>query len=211
LSRFEKLAETWDADPAKRRRARVWARAVRKHIPEGGNAIAMEYGCGTGLLSCHLHTELKRIIMVDSSQGMLDILKAKIQAHDIPNMAPRRMDLTRDPLPEMKLDLLYTAMTLHHIRDIDAILKAFFSLLKEGGRLCIIDLDAEDGSFHGLSFDGHRGFHRQNLKARLRLVGFCRIRDRSVYSITKMNAGGIQKRFPLFLMTARKPEPGGRS
>jgi ubiquinone/menaquinone biosynthesis C-methylase UbiE len=208
LSCFDDLAEKWDADPAKRERALAWAREIRKQVPLTRNMTAMEYGCGTGLLSLHLHADLGHIIAADRSQGMLDVLDARIRTHGIPNMETQRLDLTEDPLPMMKLDLIYTAMTLHHIADIDRILEAFSSLLKEGGWLGIIDLDTEDGSFHGFSFDGHRGFDRKILAGRLRQAELLDIRSCTVCTITKVVGGGREQRFPLFFMRGRKAETG---
>ena len=62
-------------------------------------------------------------------------------------------------------------MVLHHVGDIDTIIKKFHDLLNPGGYLAIADLYSEDGSFHGEGFHGHRGFDPVSLAALLQKQG----------------------------------------
>jgi hypothetical protein len=63
-------------------------------------------------------------------------------------------------------------MALHHITDLDRVLTSFAALLARGGSLAIVDLDHEDGSFHGEGFAGHHGFRRPELARQLAAAGF---------------------------------------
>ena len=65
------------------------------------------------------------------------------------------LDLTRDPPPPGRFGLVASLLALHHVPDVDGILRAFHSTLEPGGILCISDLDLEDGSFHGPGVDVH--------------------------------------------------------
>jgi hypothetical protein len=94
-------------------------------------------------------------------------------------------------------------MTLHHIPDTDAILRRFHAVLARGGRLCIADLDTEDGSFHGAGFDGHRGFDRSELAAKARAAGFASAEFSTACEMDKP-VDGRPRRYPIFLMVARK-------
>ena len=42
-------------------------------------------------------------------------------------------------------------MTMHHIEDVSALVRTFRGMLKPGGWLAPVDLDTEDGSFHGVA------------------------------------------------------------
>lgn len=44
---------------------------------------ALEYGCGTGLLSFNLQPFLGKIVLADTSEEMLEVLKEKIAASQI--------------------------------------------------------------------------------------------------------------------------------
>ena len=81
------------------------------------------------------------------------------------------------------------------------ILRRFHAVLKRPGFLCIADLDAEDGSFHGEGFDGHLGFDREQLADKVRAAGFASVRFTTAYEMTKVVAGG-KRTFPIFLMVA---------
>ena len=59
---------------------------------------------------------------------------------------------------EGSFDLIYTLMVLHHVGDVETIIRKFRGLLNPGGYLAIADLYSEDGSFHGEGFSGHMGF-----------------------------------------------------
>ncbi len=92
-------------------------------------------------------------------------------------------------------------MTLHHIPDTAAILRAWHVALRPGGWLFICDLDAEDGSFHRYDFDGHHGFARPALAELTRAAGFTAITFETPYVIQRET-----RRYPLFLLTARRME-----
>jgi len=202
---FDERARDWDSDPGKVDRARVVAEAIRAAVPLKPGMTALEYGCGTGLLSFALQPEFKSITLADTSQGMLDVLSEKIKTAGATNMHPLRLDLATDPPPVSRYGIIYSLMTLHHIRETDKVLSQFHYLLEVGGHLCISDLEKEDGSFHGAAVtDVHQGFDRAGLQRQVEKAGFRDLNFTTVHVITR-RVDGIEKEFPLFLMVARKP------
>jgi 2-polyprenyl-3-methyl-5-hydroxy-6-metoxy-1,4-benzoquinol methylase len=179
------------------------AEAVRKAVPLHRQMRALDYGCGTGLLSFPLKDELGAILMADSSGGMLDVVAEKIAAQGVGSMTPVKLDLLIDPPPAQRFDLIVTAMTLHHVPDTDHILRIFHDLLQPAGYLCIADLDLEDGSFHGPEIDVHHGFDRGDLSRRAAQAGFADVQFQTVFSIAKERETGTRD-YPVFLMTARR-------
>jgi len=203
MTYFDLMAKEWDSVPRRIERARAVAEAIKTSIHLSPSMKAFEYGCGTGLLSFELQPYLGHITLADSSSGMVAVLEEKIKSRGIQNMAPLRLDLSIDPLPQERYYLLYTLMTLHHIPDTDRVLRGFYTLLASQGYLCIADLDKEDGSFHGAGFDGHNGFDRDELGDRLTRLGSRNTRFTTCYQMTKEVETGV-KTFPLFLMIAEK-------
>ena len=200
---FDAKAQEWDNDPVKLERAAAVAAAIRNRVRLSPDLSALEYGCGTGLLSFALSRELGSITLADSSAGMLAVLREKIAASGADHLRPMRLDLTVDPLPAERYDLIYTLMTLHHVSDVDRILRDFHALLRPDGALCIADLDREDGSFHGAGFDGHHGFEREALRDRLARAGFGEIQFDTCYMMRKSQGEGARE-YPVFLAVARK-------
>jgi ubiquinone/menaquinone biosynthesis C-methylase UbiE len=201
---FDERAKDWDSDPAKVERARVVADAIRAAIPLRPEMTALEYGCGTGLLSFALQNEFKSITLADTSQGMLDVLAGKIEAAGARNMHPLRLDLLSDPLPASRYGIIYSLMALHHVPDTERVLGQFHALLDAGGTLCISDLDKEDGTFHGEQVTGvHHGFDRTAFQRQVEDAGFSRVGFSTVHAV-KQTVDGVERIFPLFLMVAEK-------
>jgi ubiquinone/menaquinone biosynthesis C-methylase UbiE len=204
MTNFDERAKDWDSDPKKVERARAVAEAIRKAVPLSNEMKALEYGCGTGLLSFALQSNLDQITLADTSQGMLDVLTGKIADAGVTNMRPIKLDLASDPLPTEKYDLTYSLMTLHHIHDVNDMLVKFRDLLLPHGYLLVADLDKEDGSFHtDGSTDVHLGFHRGELQTTVESIGFGNIKFSTAYEIKK-KIGDEDKTFPVFLMIAQK-------
>jgi ubiquinone/menaquinone biosynthesis C-methylase UbiE len=199
MTEFDQKAKGWDEVPGRRGRAEAVAKAIRRQVQLNRSMSALEYGCGTGLLSFALLPSLGQITLADSSSGMLDVLREKITVTGVKNMTPLQLDLSADPLPSQRFNLIYTLMVLHHIPDTLGILQKFHSLLHPGGVICIADLDKEDGTFHSEPFDGHHGFARLEFQAWMQQAGFTEITFTTPYSMTK--AGIV---YPLFLASGRK-------
>ncbi|MDD4880368.1 MAG: class I SAM-dependent methyltransferase [Gallionellaceae bacterium] len=203
MSHFDSKAREWDSNPEFQERANKIAAAIRAEVALTTSMTALDYGCGSGLLSFPFKDELGRITLKDTSAGMLEVLREKIAAQGVANMTARQTDLTADPLPDERYDLIYSSMTLHHIPDTVKILAVFHQLLNPGGHLCIADLDREDGSFHGPEIDVHHGFDRDALAALASQAGFAKVRFRTVFEIVKQKEDG-ERAYPIFLMTAER-------
>jgi ubiquinone/menaquinone biosynthesis C-methylase UbiE len=205
MSEFDEKAANWDQNPMRIERAAAVARAIRERIALSPAMRALEYGCGTGLLSFALQQggSLGQITLADNSDGMLAVLSEKIQAAGLGQMHPLKLDLASDPLPAQRFDLVYTLLTLHHIPEASRVLGAFYNLLAPGGWLALADLDQEDGTFHEEPFNGHLGFSRAELQAQLAGLGFSRIHFDTVYTMSKLREGKPH-RYDVFLAVARK-------
>ncbi len=203
-NRFDTAAADWD----KKTRRLELAKAIAGRIallPLRQDMHAMEYGCGTGLVGLDLAPHLASLVAADSSSGMLETLAAKISEQGITNVFPRHLDLHHEDCGE-DFDLIFSAMTLHHLTDVTSILAKFFQALKPGGLVALADLDKEDGSFHEDNPEGvkHHGFNREILAGDLERIGFSSIHVSTVHTILRPNSQGEERPFPVFLMTAVK-------
>ncbi len=202
-SEFDARAATWDSDPAKVERALRVAEAIAGEVPDLARRSVLDYGAGTGLLGFALLPRAASVTFADVSEGMLEVVRAKIEAGGAPNVRALLLDLARDAPPPERFGLLCTLMTMHHVADVDAMLAAFHRVLASGGVLCVSDLDAEDGSFHGEGFTGHRGFAREALASRMRGAGFDAVRFSTPCEVRKV-VDGAERVYPLFLAVSRR-------
>lgn len=199
---FDERAKTWDEDPMKTARAHAVADAIRAADVLKPGMHGLEFGCGTGLLSFALKSDLERITLADTSAGMLDVLRQKIADAGAAHMEPLMLDPESGTMELEGLDLIYSLMVLHHVSDTEAIIGQFRKALAPGGILCIADLDAEDGSFHAHDpAIEHHGFERNSLAQLCTRAGFMNIRFSTVFSIRK---GSPEQEYPVFLMIAEK-------
>ncbi|MGL5417776.1 MAG: class I SAM-dependent methyltransferase [Clostridium sp.] len=155
---FDLVANKWDNN-GRIERAKIIADEILKNVDCSSLNTAMEFGCGTGLLTFNLHSFFNDIYLVDSSEGMIDVVKKKIKAFPISNLHPLCLDLTFNNF-DVNVDFIYTSMAIHHVSDVEVILSKFNEILTKDGLLCIIDLNEDDGRFHNQEsdFHGHDGF-----------------------------------------------------
>lgn len=171
-STFDERAATWDDDPNKRERTRRTAARLREFVQLDPQTRLLEYGAGTGLLAEQLRAHVGHVTLAEPSRGMRDVLEDKTSGGSLAGAEVLDLDLVRDPPPDREFDLIVTLMVLHHIPDLTPVLGGFATLLADGGTLCVIDLDEEDGTFHSDGFDGHDGFAQAWLAEQLTEAGF---------------------------------------
>ena len=199
-SSFDARAATWDDDPRRLQLAADVSAALERHVPLRPDWTALDYGAGTGLLTFALAPRVRSILAVDASEGMLAVLAQKAKSTGLRSVETLRADFTQDPLPPGPFDLVASAMTLHHVADVDRLLRQFFVLLAPGGHLALADLDAEDGSFHGCA-DGvfHCGFDRVAFAKQLAAAGFHGLRFDTAARTVKNG-----RSYAIFFAVARK-------
>lgn len=202
---FDKDAVTWDDKPERVRLVKDIAQAIAKEIKLTQPMDVLDFGCGTGLLTMQLQPFVRSITGVDSSQGMLDVLNAKIKDQNLTNVKTRYLDIDKGGVLEGSYNLITSSMTFHHITKIRPVLDQFYKILLPGGCLCIADLDVDDGQFHENS-DGvfHDGFDRKILSSIFNEAGFRNIKCQTAARVTKPVNGKGDREFKIFLIAGCK-------
>lgn len=203
---FDKEAAAYDEKPARVTLAKDIAAAISKQIELRSDMDALDFGCGTGLLTVQLQPLVHSITGVDSSRGMLDVFNTKIAKSKLVNAKALLVDLDKGDTLAGNYHLIVSNMTLHHIKEIKPLLDQFHHVLAPGGYLCIADLDLDEGRFHddptGVF---HSGFDRETLRLIFIKAGFFNVQDMSAAEVVKPGPEGEVRRFSVFLMTGRKP------
>lgn len=207
-SRFDKAATTWDEFPPRVALAYAIGEAIRAQVPITDAMTALDFGCGTGLLTFGLQPYVRRVIGIDTSPGMLAVLNEKAAALGLTNVETRQLDLTSEPLPAMRVDLIVSAMALHHVADVPHLLQVFAQLLMPGGYLALADLVTENGSFH----EDHTGVHHFGFDpawftVHLPRCGFQQVQATTAHVMERATAEGV-RRYPIFLISGRRGADG---
>jgi ubiquinone/menaquinone biosynthesis C-methylase UbiE len=202
---FDKEAAQWDENPGRVKLANDVADAIIREIRPSRDMDALDFGCGTGLVTLGLQPLVKSITGADSSKGMLGVLEEKIRTRGLTNIRTRLVDFEKGGRIEGKFHLVVSSMTLHHVQDTAVLFRQWYELLLPGGQLCATDLDAEDGSFHGDNTGVfHLGFDREQLKRLLEKSGFRDVRAITASTMVRDVEGKGKREFPVFLLMGRK-------
>jgi len=203
---FDSAAAAWDENPNRVKLAKEVASAIRQQIAITTEMDMADFGCGTGLLSFLLQPMVRSLTGIDSSPGMLEVFRNKIDRLQLTNVRTQLVDLDKGDTLTGRFDLVVSNMTLHHIRKVSPLLDQLYAVLAPGGTLCITDLDLEGGLFHDDNTGVfHFGFDRQELRNAFTASGFVDIRDTTATDIVKPLKSGDSRAFTVFLMTGSKP------
>lgn len=202
---FSAHAAEWDTPPRVRLAEDV-ARAIRSAVPLHREMDVLDFGCGTGLLALALLPHVRSVTGVDAAQGMLDIFRDKIERRALAAATAVYCDFRKGMSLPSPFHLLVAGMALHHVEDVDAALATFRETLLPGGWCAVADLEPEGGLFHAGSDLGafHDGFDPEGLERRFEAAGFADIGHAPAAEVEKPLPDGSLKRFPVFLLTARR-------
>jgi tRNA (cmo5U34)-methyltransferase len=199
MSDFDARAREWDKDKMHMERSVAIASELKNMIPAGNEMKALEYGAGTGILSFLLKDRFAEITLMDSSNEMIKVCQEKAEFYQTQHIKPIWFDLEHKDYDE-KFDIIFNQMVMHHVNDVESMLKKFHALLNPGGYLAIADLYTEDGSFHGPDAKVHLGFEPANMAKTLESIGFKNVNFKTCF-VLKRDSG---KEYPIFLLVAQK-------
>jgi SAM-dependent methyltransferase len=105
---------------------------------ESGGGLAVDLGCGTGVVTEALARRGFRVIGVDHSPEMLALARERMDAAGVGDAVElRHQDLLRARLPEATADVVTCQGVLHHLSDLDPCVKAIAHTLRPGGSFYI--------------------------------------------------------------------------
>jgi 2-polyprenyl-3-methyl-5-hydroxy-6-metoxy-1,4-benzoquinol methylase len=202
---FDKMAAEWESNPMRVKLANDVADTIIREIAPTHEMDALDYGCGTGLVTLRLEPFVKSVTGADSSKGMLEVIKKKVKDRGLCNVHTQFADFEHGGKVEGKFHLAVSSMTMHHVQDPAIFLKQLYDLLIPGGIIGVADLDKEDGAFHDDNKGVlHFGFERGSLKALFEKAGFRDIRDVTATTVVKGIEGKAKREYPVFLIIGRK-------
>jgi len=177
------------------------ADGILKNIKYTKQMNIIDFGSGTGLLTQEIAPYVQKITAVDMSDAMIEVLQAKV-----PTFACALEVLKLDIMDEkstqslQNIDGIISSMTIHHLKDTEALLQKFYTLLDENGTIALADLETEDGSFHTDDTGVHHfGFDKDMFLSIAQKVGFKDLKIKTISVASKPHGD-----FPIFLLTGRK-------
>jgi ubiquinone/menaquinone biosynthesis C-methylase UbiE len=177
---FNQVADQWDE-----MRQTFFSEAVREQAYAAARVqpgeLAADIGAGTGFISEGLLERGARVIAVDQSEAMLEVLKEKLGSSD--ELDCRKGEADALPVESGSVDAVFANMYLHHVEDPAGAIAEMARLLKPGGRLVITDLDQHNHTF--LLTEQHdrwSGFKRSDVRLWFKQAGLSQVRSESIGS-----------------------------
>jgi len=179
--------------------------AIMGEVKINHNMNVLDFGCGTGLVTMQFQPSARTITGADSSHGMLDVIRSKIEERKLTNVKTEFIDLEKSVVLKNKYHLVVSSMTLHHIENLGYIFHEFYNGVLSGGHLCIAALDSGGGDFHrDKTGVVHFGFDRSEMRRLFMQGGFQDVRDVTAAAVVKDLPDRTVREFTVFLMTGRK-------
>jgi trans-aconitate methyltransferase len=195
---FANKAADWDTRPFPLQLSAGIGAALLARVPLRPDQTALDFGAGTGLITAKIADKVQAVIAVDVSPAMLTQLAAKPELTG--KVTTVCQNLLEQPLGQ-QVDLIVSAMAMHHVQDTAALLRTLYAHLRPGGTVALADLDSEDGSFHPQGTEGvfHQGFDREAFARDLQTAGFVKVDVQTACTVDKDG-----QRYSVFLATAGK-------
>lgn len=196
--RFAAKAGTYDSGDERVANVHRIAKAIIGHSVLHRAMQIMDFGSGTGLLTERIAPFVRRVTAIDVSPAMNEQLERKRSSIEC-ELEILPVDLLATTV-DVRLDGIVSSMALHHVQDVESLLRRMHGLLVDGGFLALADLDAEDGHFHD-DMDGvyHAGFDRAHIARLAERAGFREVEVVDATVITRPSG-----EYPVFLLKARR-------
>jgi ubiquinone/menaquinone biosynthesis C-methylase UbiE len=146
---FDERAAKWDTLISAGHGQRL--RKIVETLPIQSNAVALDVGCGTGVLLpilADMLDECGRVVAVDVSFRMMQETKERIASLDTNHASPvfflLHADVVQPPLREAAFDWVICNSCFPHFHDQHQAVGAMARLLKPGGRLVVYHTESRD-------------------------------------------------------------------
>jgi len=146
----------------------------------GSESTVVDLGAGTGTFALAVASHCKRVVAVDVSPTMLEIMRANVEKQGLTNVEIVHAGLLSYEHEGGQADFVYTRNTLHHLPDFwkGVALQRITRMLRQGGVLRLHDLvysfepsEAEERFESWLTnapTDPAKGFTREDLELHIR-------------------------------------------
>ncbi|MCC7031836.1 MAG: metalloregulator ArsR/SmtB family transcription factor [Acidobacteria bacterium] len=154
----------------------AWSRALGLLLPPLDVA---DLGCGEGYLAIETALWARKVVAVDRSADVLTRARALAARRHIRNITWKRGELERVPIDDGTMDVALLSQALHHAADPGLAVAEAVRVLREEGRVLVLDLRSHDeGWVRDALGDRWQGFTDTQLEALLTGAGLTDVRVR---------------------------------
>jgi ubiquinone/menaquinone biosynthesis C-methylase UbiE len=123
------------------------AEGIMERASPDPKEICADLGAGTGYISLPLSQQVKAVIALDSQREMLDALMESVGPQGSGNIWPVIGQLPELPFADRSMDRIFVVNVLHEFEDRNRLVEEIQRVLKEGGRVSLVDFQKRQTSF----------------------------------------------------------------
>jgi ubiquinone/menaquinone biosynthesis C-methylase UbiE len=131
--------ENWRKLESDERRARMDPKKLAAAMGLAGNETALDIGVGTGFFAVEVAPLCRKLIGVDHSPKMLEVLRGKEAFARLGNMELLEGKAEKLPVEDRSADVAFHVNLFHEVADMAAFHGEIQRVLKPGGRLFMAD------------------------------------------------------------------------
>lgn len=200
MNHFKEVAKNWDTNE-KAQRNKVFADAIKKYLTKDCTSF-IDFGCGTGLLSEYFAHNSTYLLGVDTTKEMLSLFDKKFEKFDQVESCTKNLEVEDFSHMPSEIGAVFSAMAFHHLNDPVVVLSKLKNVMSKNGKVFVIDLFKEDGSFHpdndkmGVK---HFGFDQEDVKRWSKELDLNLTHFEIVFNINKN-----ERDYPIFMAVLEK-------
>ncbi len=197
---FVSKAADWDT-PDKIAMTNKFAYEIVLYVNPLPTWKALEIGAGTGLVGLQIEPLVRMLVMEDTSEYMLGMLRPKLNKDS-------KVEILHGEVFDYKqrdIDFVFSAMAFHHLPDVEKTLQHLATITNTGAYIAIGDLVTEDGSFHRFDPIPYCGFDTDLLSQQFEKAGF-EVKLVKIYNTITRLFEGEERKYDQFLLIAQRKE-----
>lgn len=183
---WDEYADGWDDDPAVQSYAKAAFQSLQGLAGSDGlklhGARALDFGCGTGLLTTQIASAAKEVVGLDMSSAMIRVLDQKIQAMGLTNLQTFAGSIEQGVVQKTELfgapfDLVTCSSVCAFVDDYPATVRTLTGLLQKGGAFVQWDWELEEHA------DESFGFTQKQIEETLSGAGLTQVQARIGFDV----------------------------
>lgn len=195
---FKARAAQWD-NPDKIAMTQTFLGEMLLHLQPQPDWKALEIGAGTGLVGLHVAPLVHTLIVEDTSEAMLEVLKLKLAGdNNVKILHGELFDYN-----QTDIDFVFSYMAFHHLPDVEKALQHIAYMTKSGAYVVVGDLVTEDGSFHRFEPIPYCGFGTALLSQQFIHAGFA-VKLVKIYHVLSRQVNEKLTNYEQFILVAQR-------
>ena len=174
-------------------------------IDLGRDDKALDAAAGTCACGRSIAPFVESVVCLDATEAMLEVGRAEAKKSGIANMEFVNGFVESMPFEDETFDIVITRLAFHHFTEMEKPFSEMDRVLKTGGKLVIIDMEAAEETLRGIEDKIETMRDPSHVKNRS-LDEFGRIYEKHGYTVTKREATVIPVSLSAWMELTQTPE-----